>query len=1727
MKNILRSVFSMLLFLAAIGSNAQVPSYVYYVPLPEQQIHNAFTVLYGGTGTTYHTVVSIVPSESNIVIFYDQWEDGYEPTVGVKTQASTQIWGDNNPANGIPPGYTQDILVAGKPIVLENDITLPRDASVLKYDGRDKFASTQSLSASRSSWALDPGTVLADATEFYNSRTFGTFFYMPIGQNVPSDNSFSLVSLCVQASQNATQILIDKDGNGTTDVTAVINEGESYQVNGGIMSGGTVTSSKPVQVSLITGKIGGTYASRWYSLLPFVGWDKSYYSPVGTQTNDARSDVFLFNPQSSPLTVFYQVNTGPGSFSIPSKGVYRFFMPLNSSAHFHAALPFYAIGATDMDPANNLTWDWGYTLIPEMYLTNSIYCGWGVGCGGSPILYNGNPVWVSSTEDVDNVTVYVDLDGNPATGPLTDINGDKYDFSRVITPFNYTTIYDASDKDQTGMHVYTLDGRNIAAAWGEDPLTAGPGNPFLDVGNTIPPDPSFKIKKGYRFVYDQGSNHLADVGDTLMYVLYINNYTLQPYTDIYVYDTLPSQVTYKANSTYYDLIPLPDQTSPNTPFPLDQNGYYISLLPSGARDSIYFKCVVNGPITSGFIMNRTTALDNNGSVYRSNVKVPLDYNPTACTINFTNAAGTNVMSYNENETIYIKVTDNDNNQNPLAIDSVKVTVTSSSGDSELRYLLETGINTGVFTRSLPSSKIMGVGNNNGILNVAAGNTIAVTYTDVIFGGTCTITNFPITGPSFRKPLYLSDSLSATGMDRIKPWDGTPATTSTIGGTVVSTIAAASTSSSTSTSGTSLSFSHTPGNGSNRLLLVAVSLGAGNGGTAGTVSSVTFNGTAMQLVGTQNTSGNGGGVTIYLYRQINPVAGPANVVINYSGGTGTPAANTIVAGATTFTGVDQTTPVANFTSAAGGSGSPESVTITASAGDLAYSFFGVDAGTVVNNIVSTTAGGTELWNRGILYVSGAAGTKAGSPTVAMSYTQSDNQEWAICGLAIKPATVANPTTLTFTQNPTMCSNLTLPTGGAVKVKLWLTGITGSMPSNPNITAVLKNNGTSFLTLTNPTFTDNAGTANDTLVFIGTVSGTQTIATGTAVSMDVTTAQAGVSFQISYDATAMASMLRLPASNVIDISSFTVYNAANPGGIALLSAYNGQTVYIRATVTDPFGSNDIHDVTLRITDPIAGNTDVAMTQVATSGCTKTYEYAWVTGVNQGNYTLRAIASEGYENEVKDTAETNFILQYLDTGTPCSVYFSDNTYLNSIHSYPNANGTLYFVVQDLDQNKNPLIAETVHIIVTSSSGDQENVTLTESGVNTGIFRGSIPYVVSGAVTQGNGTMTALAGATLNFTYTDPDTPSDICYDNAYIAAGVAALSDTKVRLLPVGLYTVVGDTVRFQITVTNSGTTNHTNIALTDTYNSTCLTYFNAFPAPSSQVAGTITWNTAALGGTLNAGQSVILTVTFIAASGCGATINTATATATGVPNAVATSPVTIDNPQLSIAKTRTSPLGVPVYVGNTVTFSIVVTNTGNTTATTVPLVDTYSEYNLSFVSASPAPTSGGGGQINWANIGPITPGNNATINLTFTALHGNEGLYVINNGSVDFGIDNHGNSIPSALDSARLIIHSLPVANNDTNSTLVNTPVTGTVMANDYDDDGVVITVTPNSGTAGGIGGNFTINSAGVYTYTPPANTTGVATFTYQLCDPTGACTTAIVTITVLACLDPPQRPDNVH
>src|SRR2546423_5502738 len=103
----------------------------FYLPMPEAQIYQANSAIISGTSATNFSTFSIVVSGSGTVIYYDQWEDGYEINLSSPTQPTTQIWGDGNDANGIPPGFAHDPagLTAGTVITLANNVPLPRNPS--------------------------------------------------------------------------------------------------------------------------------------------------------------------------------------------------------------------------------------------------------------------------------------------------------------------------------------------------------------------------------------------------------------------------------------------------------------------------------------------------------------------------------------------------------------------------------------------------------------------------------------------------------------------------------------------------------------------------------------------------------------------------------------------------------------------------------------------------------------------------------------------------------------------------------------------------------------------------------------------------------------------------------------------------------------------------------------------------------------------------------------------------------------------------------------------------------------------------------------------------------------------------------------------------------------------------------------------------------------------------------------------------------------------------------------------------------------------------------------------------------------------------------------------------------------------------------------------------------------------------------------------------------------
>ncbi len=100
----------------------------------------------------------------------------------------------------------------------------------------------------------------------------------------------------------------------------------------------------------------------------------------------------------------------------------------------------------------------------------------------------------------------------------------------------------------------------------------------------------------------------------------------------------------------------------------------------------------------------------------------------------------------------------------------------------------------------------------------------------------------------------------------------------------------------------------------------------------------------------------------------------------------------------------------------------------------------------------------------------------------------------------------------------------------------------------------------------------------------------------------------------------------------------------------------------------------------------------------------------------------------------------------------------------------------------------------------------------------------------------------------------------------------------------------------------------------------------------------------------------------------------------------------------------------------------------------------------------------------------------------------------------------NGVPVDNDS-----NNIPVATDDNINTPVNTPITVDVLENDSDKDGDPITIdsfdSPSSNS-----GTVSLDQDQLV-YTPPADFSGIDTFTYTITDDNGGSDTAIVTITV--------------
>ncbi|MBI3155174.1 MAG: cadherin-like domain-containing protein, partial [Burkholderiales bacterium] len=207
------------------------------------------------------------------------------------------------------------------------------------------------------------------------------------------------------------------------------------------------------------------------------------------------------------------------------------------------------------------------------------------------------------------------------------------------------------------------------------------------------------------------------------------------------------------------------------------------------------------------------------------------------------------------------------------------------------------------------------------------------------------------------------------------------------------------SSSTAGSGTgvkvsSLTWSHTVGSGNDRVLIVGVSMFDSG---SNIVSSVTYGGQALTRIGQDSSSK----THAEMWMLTAPVEGTADIVVSL-----TKAVN-VVAGATAYSGVDQSTPYS--TVATGNGSSDPTFTVASAAGELVVDIVAdrdvdsetVGAGQTAQWVLKNGTASSDAW--------GGSSSEQGAASVTMSWSTvgAGAGEWAAVAVSLRPSSNTAP------------------------------------------------------------------------------------------------------------------------------------------------------------------------------------------------------------------------------------------------------------------------------------------------------------------------------------------------------------------------------------------------------------------------------------------------------------------------------------------------------------------------------------------------------------------------------------------------------------------------------------------------------------------------------------------------------------------------------------------------
>ena len=533
-------------------------------------------------------------------------------------------------------------------------------------------------------------------------------------------------------------------------------------------------------------------------------------------------------------------------------------------------------------------------------------------------------------------------------------------------------------------------------------------------------------------------------------------------------------------------------------------------------------------------------------------------------------------------------------------------------------------------------------------------------------------------------------------------------------------------------------------------------------------------------------------------------------------------------------------------------------------------------------------------------------------------------------------------------------------------------------------------------------------------------------------------------------------------------------------------NGLTLY-EATSASTVVSTTVYWDDITILGVAAGGTSNTPLG-ATSGTTAGY-HTWgnFTGTSFGDARLIDTYTYG------KLTQASLFVAIVAADTP----LVGATGVVSITPTSRPGNALALSVTDADLNSLSAIVETIVVSVkNNATGELEAVTLTETGVNTGIFTGTLPTLFGAtAGTNNSGSLNTQATDTVTVTYSD-------------------ALTATSTTATPTATDTVSGG-VTGTVTITpTSGPGDTLTIAVTDadlntsttTAQTVVVTAVNSVTGESEAVTLTETGpNTGIFSGTLAtaagaaAGTNNSGSMNTKAADTVVVTYNDTLAANGGPAAPTATDIVTANNPLVATNDSVTGLINTPTGLSN-----VVNAFTGDTVN---GVVATAANGTLTVASGSTVP----------AGLTFDTATGNVSVNIGTTA-----GVY-----SFNYQICETANlaNCKTATISVTVAAPIAIVATDDINSTGINGLIGATDILNAFTGDtiGGAAATSTNAvlSVVGAVPAGLTFDTATGFVSVDANTLPAVLSFTYKICEASDLtnCKTALISVTVV----PPPSP----